>query len=317
MADAINLASPAALIVNVRSRRGLQQATQARRLLKAAGVALTACYGVRNPARLPAIVHTAVASGCRIIILGGGDGSVNAVVDQLAKQHLVLGLLPLGTANDFARGLGVPDDLEEACATIAQGNVATVDLGLAGENHYVNVVTMGLGAEVVKCLSAHLKRLLGPLAYPVATAIALRRYHPFAATLHFPDGDYPDVSYGRLLQIAVGNGRFYGGGAVVAPAAQVDDGMLDVYAIELRSWHTLVGVAWSLKSGQHVRRDDVPYWRTRRVQIASSPSLPVNMDGELVESDPRVVCRRAGRAARAGATRKKRADSHGGKGTHR
>jgi diacylglycerol kinase family enzyme len=77
-----------------------------------------------------------------------------------------------------------------------------------------------------------------------------------------------------------------GGGAVVAPGARVDDGMLDVYAIELHSWRALAGVAWSLKSGRLVRRDDVPYWRTRRVRITTRPVLPVNMDGELVDLTP-------------------------------
>ncbi len=276
----------AALIVNTGSRHGRQQARQARQLLRAAGIAPRAVYGVRNPARLPEITRAALAKGCNLIILGGGDGSVSAVVAELAGHDALLGLLPLGTANDFARGLGIPDDLEEACAIIAHGEVLAVDLGLAGEHHYVNVITMGLGAEVVKSISGRLKRLLGPLAYPLATAFALRRYHPFAATLTFPDNDHPPATYERLLQIAVGNGRFYGGGAVVAPAARIDDGMLDVYAIELRSWHALIGVAWSLKSGRQIRRDDVPYWRTRRVQITTRPSLPVNIDGELVDQTP-------------------------------
>jgi YegS/Rv2252/BmrU family lipid kinase len=276
----------AALIVNSGSRRGREEAGQARKLLKAAGVTLEAFYGVRNPARLQGTVRAALARGCKLIILGGGDGTVSAVVSELAGPGVLLGLLPMGTANDFARSLGVPDDLEAACATIARGKVLAVDLGLAGERHYVNVVTMGLGAEVVKNSSARLKRLLGPLAYPVATVLALRRYRPFAATLSFPDHDHPTQSYDRLLQIAVGNGRFYGGGAVVAPTARIDDGMLDVYAIELHSWWALVGVAWSLKSGRQVGRDDVPYWRTRRVQISTRPPMAVNMDGELVDQTP-------------------------------
>lgn len=276
----------AVLIVNTGSRRGREEAARVRRLLNAAGVSLHASYGLRHPERLPATVRAALDQGCTLIILGGGDGSVSAAVAELAGREAILGLLPLGTANDFARGLGIPDDLEAACATIARGRIVAVDLGLAGEHQYVNVVTMGLGAEVVKTTSARLKRLVGPLAYPVATLRALRRYRPFAATLTFPEGDHPAVSYGRLLQIAVGNGRFYGGGAVVAPGARIDDGMLDVYAIELRSWWALVGVAWSLKSGRHIRRDDVPYWRTRQVRITTRPRLPVDVDGELVDLTP-------------------------------
>jgi YegS/Rv2252/BmrU family lipid kinase len=274
------------LIVNSGSRRGRQGAARARRLLLAAGVSLHASYGLRRPVKLPEIVRAELARGCTRFILGGGDGSISAVVPELAGRDVVLGLLPLGTANDFARTLSIPDDLEAACATIAQGNVVSVDLGLAGDHPYVNVVTMGLGAEVVKAVSHRLKRLAGPLAYPVATLRALRHYRPFAASLVFPDGDHPPAQYGRLLQLAVGNGRFYGGGAVVAPGAQIDDGMLDIYAIELHSWWALAGVAWSLKSGRHIERADVPYWRTRQVQVATLPRLPVNIDGERVDWTP-------------------------------
>ncbi|MDB5059230.1 MAG: hypothetical protein JWO59_2702 [Chloroflexi bacterium] len=274
------------LVVNAGSRRGRQVAGDARRLLHAEGIRPVATYSLQNPARLPETVRTALSRGCDLLILGGGDGSVSAVVDILAKQSVVMGLLPLGTANDFARTMGIPDELEAACATIAHGRVAEVDLGLAGDNYYVNVVTLGLGAEVVKAASYALKRLFGPLAYPIATARVMWRYRPFAATLTFPDGDHPPASFERLLQVAVGNGRFYGGGAVVAPYAKIDDGLLDVYAIELGSWWELAGVAWSLKSGRHIYHKGVCSWRTRQIQVTTRPPMPVNVDGELVDETP-------------------------------
>jgi diacylglycerol kinase (ATP) len=285
------------LIVNAGSRRGRKEAGPARRQLQAAGVRPVATYALHNPARLPEVVRAALARGCDLLIVGGGDGSVSAIVDIVAKHGAVLGLLPLGTANDFARTMGIPEDLEAACATIAHGRVVKVDLGLAGENHYVNVVTLGVGAEVVKAVSASLKRLLGPLAYAIATARVMGRYRPFAATLTFPDGDHPQATFKRLLQVAVGNGRFHGGGVAVTPYAEIDDGLLDIYAIELGSWWELAGVAWSLKSGRHIYREGVCSWRTRRVQITTQPPLPVNVDGELIDETPelfsvarRVLC---------------------------
>jgi len=150
--------------------------------------------------------------GCDLIVLGGGDGSVSAIVEQMAHRQATLGLLPLGAANGVARTPGIPRDLDAACATIARGAVARVDLGLAGDDHYVNVVSVGLGAEVITAVSPTLKRLAGALAYPVAAARALLRYRPFAATLSFPDGDHPTTTFPRLLHVAIGNGRFYGGG---------------------------------------------------------------------------------------------------------
>ena len=276
----------AALIVNAGSRHGNAPIGRARDLLKAAGVPLVATYALRNPARLPAAVRDALVRGCDLIVLGGGDGSVSAAAHDLARGRAVLGLLPLGTANDFARTMGIPDDLEAACATVGRGTIATIDLGLAGEAHYVNVVTLGLGADVAEAVSRPLKRLIGPLAYPAAAARAILQYRPFAATLTFPDRDHEEARFPRLLQLAIGNGRFYGGGAVVAPDAAIDDGMLDVYAIELHTWHELIGVAWTLKSGRHIYRDGVRSWRTRRVRIVTRPALPVNIDGEVVDTTP-------------------------------
>ena len=276
----------AALIVNAGARHGQEEVAKACDLLKAAGVPLVATYALRNPARLPATVCGALARSCDLIVLGGGDGSVSAAANDLARGQAVLGLLPLGTANDFARTMGIPDDLEAACATIGRGTIATIDLGLAGDSHYVNVVTLGLGAEVAEAVSRPLKRLIGPLAYPAAAARAMLHYRPFSATLTFPDGDHREARFPRLLQLAIGNGRFYGGGAVVAPDAAIDDGMLDVYAIELHTWHELIGVAWTLKSGRHIYQDGVRSWRTRRVRIVTRPPLPVNIDGEVVDTMP-------------------------------
>lgn len=277
-----------ALIVNAASRRGRTEARTAERLLRAAGVPLYAVYPLRKPERLPGAVRRAVKQGCGLIVVGGGDGSVSAAAQELAKSETVLGVLPLGTANDFAHTIGMPTDLEEACAQIAHGVVAEVDLGKAGDSRYVNVVTIGLGAEVARSTPDWLKRLVGPVAYPISILRTIRRFKPFMAKIAFPDGDNEDLQCERLLQIAVGNGRFYGGGAVVAPRAEIDDGMLDVYAIEYRSWPHLVALAWSFRSGRHVYRDDVPAWRTRRLSVETGVPLPVNLDGELIEETPEV-----------------------------
>lgn len=276
----------AILIVNIHARQGQRQATRARQLLQAAGVPLHASYALRHAARLPQLVRAAVAEGCDLIVLGGGDGSISSAVAALARQPTVLGLLPLGTANDFARTLGIPTDLEEACATVARGKVVDVDVGLAGDTYFVNVISLGLGGAVIQSVSPELKRLARRLAYPVATARALLRYRPFAATLTFPGGEYPPATFPRLLQIGVGNGRFYGGGMVVAPQAGIDDGALDVYAIELRRWRDLLGVALSFRAGQHIQEESVHYYRTARVGITTRPPLPINVDGELVDQTP-------------------------------
>ncbi len=278
----------AALIVNTRSRSGERTFFEALDRLEELGVSLGATYAIRDPVRLPETVREVLheSSEYRLLILGGGDGSVSSVVDFLAHHHIVLGLLPLGTANDFARTLGIPADVEKACETIAGGKIVDVDLGLAGDNYYVNVASAGLGVGVTQALSPRLKRRIGALAYPTAAIRAFLGHEPFSARLTFPDGDHEPVEYERLLQVAVGNGRFYGGGMVVAPQSGIDDRSLDVYAIEMGRHRDLFGVARYLKSGDFIRSESVGHFRTERVRLETEPELPVNIDGEVVTRTP-------------------------------
>ena len=277
---------PAAQIVNTRSRTGERAFFQALDHLQELHVPVGVTYALRDPARLPETVRETLADGYRFLILGGGDGSVSSVVDFLANHDTLLGLLPLGTANDFARTLGIPQDIEGACKTIAEGKVVDIDLGLAGDNYYVNVASVGLGVEATRALSPWLKRSTGPLAYPAAAIKAFLRHEPFSARLTFPDGDHEPVEYDRLLQVAVGNGRFYGGGMVVAPESGIDDKLLDIYAIDLGRRRDLIGVARYLKSGDFIKMEGVHYFRTPRVQIETDPDLAVNIDGEVVAMTP-------------------------------
>jgi diacylglycerol kinase (ATP) len=278
----------AALIVNTRSRSGERTFFEALDRLEELGVPLGATYAIRDPVRLPETVREVLheGSGYRLLVLGGGDGSVSSVVDFLAHHDVILGLLPLGTANDFARTLGIPSDIEGACQTIAGGKVVDVDLGLAGDNYYVNVASVGLGVGATQALSPWLKKSAGPLAYPAAAIKAFLSHEPFSARLTFPDGDHEPVEYGRLLQVAVGNGRFYGGGMVVAPESGIDDRSLDIYAIEMGRHRDLIGVARYLKSGDFIRSESVSHYCTERVRLETEPDLSINIDGEVVAKTP-------------------------------
>jgi len=278
----------AALIVNTRSRSGERSFFRALDRLQELGVTLGPTYAVRDPVRLPETVRDVLDDGSeyRVLILGGGDGSVSSVVDFLAHRDVTLGLLPLGTANDFARTLQIPVDIEQACQAIAHGKVVDVDLGLARDNYYVNVASTGLSVKVTQALSPQLKKRVGALAYPTAAIRAFLDHEPFSARLTFPGGDQKPVEYRRLLHLAVGNGRFYGGGIVVAPEAGIDDRRLDVLAIELGRPRTLFGVARYLKSGDFIRMEGVHHHRTERVRLETEPELPINIDGEVVTSTP-------------------------------
>ncbi len=278
----------AALIVNTRSRSAERVFFRALDRLQELKVPLGATYAIRDPVRLPETVREVLGdgSGYETLILGGGDGSVSSVVDFLAHHDVTLGLLPLGTANDFARTLGIPPEVDGACDAIARGKVVDVDLGLAGENYYVNVASVGLGVGATRSLAPWVKKSVGPLAYPVAAIKAFMTHEPFSARLVFPDGDREPVEHERLLQVAVGNGRFYGGGMVVAPGSGIDDKSLDVYAIRLGRHRDLLGAARYLKSGDFIRNESVSQYRTARVRLETDPQLSVNIDGELVARTP-------------------------------
>lgn len=280
---------PAAVIVNTRSRTGERVFFQALDRLQELGVPLGVTYALRDPARLPETVREVLDSGIGEggrLILGGGDGTVSSVVDFLADRDVVLGLLPLGTANDFARTLEIPSDVNGACETIANGKIVDVDLGLAGDNYYVNLASVGVSVGVTESLSPGLKKRAGAIAYPVAAMRAFFKHEPFTARLSFPDGDHEPIEYERLLQVGVGNGRFYGGGMIVSDTSTIDDSTLDVYTIKVGRHRDMFGVARYLKSGDFIQSGNVTHYRTPRVVLETEPDLPVNIDGEIVARTP-------------------------------
>lgn len=284
--DAISHIGKVALVVNTRSRTGERTFFRALDRLSELGINVGATYALRDPGRLPEAVQSVLDDGYDTLILGGGDGTVSSVVDFLAHHHATLALLPLGTANDFARTLGIPSEVDAACEVIARGKLVDIDLGLVGDNYYVNVATIGIGVGVTQALSAGLKRRVGALAYPLAAVRAFLTHEPFTARLDFPEGDHDPVEHERLLQVAVGNGRFYGGGMVVAPESGIDDHTLDVYAIEMGRHRDLLGVARYMKSGDFIRNEAVHQYRTRSVRLEVEPARPINVDGELVARTP-------------------------------
>ena len=297
-----------ALVVNGASRLGRTAAEAARDRLLAAEAGTVRVHAAADGAALAAALDDAVAASPGLLVVGGGDGTLGAAADRIAGTATVLGVLPLGTANDFARTLEVPSDLGAAVATLVDGRVVDVDLGRAGRRPVLNVASMGLSVQVTARLTPGMKRRMGPLAYPAATALAYRRHQPFGVRLEFPDGDHPTLEVADVLQVAVGNGRHYGGGYTVAPGASLDDGTLDVTVIEKGRARDHVSIARLLKHGDLVEHERVHHRTTARVRVVTTPGVAVNLDGEVCEWTPlafavernalRVVVPSASRAAR-------------------
>ncbi|MCX8455783.1 lipid kinase [Paenarthrobacter ureafaciens] len=270
-----------AVVINAASRRGAAAATSAVDILRQAGVPVTAVHPVTSGAELTGVLDRVAAEQHDVVVVGGGDGTVSYAAGLLAGTDTVLGVLPLGTANDLARTLEISNSLGEACGVIADGKVVDIDLGRANGQPFLNVASVGLSVGVTQALSPRLKRRIGPLAYGVATVQAYARHRPFRARLEFPDGDHQTLELEDLLQVAVGNGRHYGGGNTVSPLAGIDDHTLDIYAILAAPLREHVKIARLLKDGSFVDHDRVYHLETRSVRLVTHPSMPVNLDGEI------------------------------------
>jgi diacylglycerol kinase (ATP) len=158
-----------------------------------------------------------------------------------------LGIIPLGTANGLARTLGVPLDPEEAALIAATGRRRRIDLGEVNGHPFFNVASIGFGVDLTRALTRDSKRRFGLNGYAVAALRALRRLRPFRAEI--VHGNARHIS--RTVHVAVGNGRHYGGGMIVAEHARIDDGQLDVYSLEVKSIWRLLLLLPALRSGRH------------------------------------------------------------------
>ncbi|WP_426225056.1 lipid kinase [Pseudarthrobacter sp. DSP2-3-2b1] len=279
-------ARSAAVVINAGSRRGAAAHELALATMRTAGVPVSAVHPVHSGAELAGTLDRVIAEGHDLVIVGGGDGTVSYAAGRVAGTGVVLGVLPLGTANDLARTLAIPNNLAGACAVIADGKVVDIDLGRANGQPFLNVASVGLSVGVTESLSPRLKRYIGPLAYGIATLRAYVRHKAFSARLEFPEGDHEPMELEHLLQVAVGNGQHYGGGNMVSPTAGIDDHTLDIYAIPLAPLREHVSIARLLKDGSFVKHDKVYHLTSRRVRLVTEPPLSVNLDGEIATVTP-------------------------------
>jgi YegS/Rv2252/BmrU family lipid kinase len=217
-----------------------------------------------------------------LVIVGGGDGTLNAAIDGLIATQLPLGILPLGTANDLARTLHLPTSLAEACDVIAKGQLERIDLGWVNGNHFFNVASLGLGVKITQRLSRDIKRRWGVFAYAIAAVQVLLKSVPFTAEIRM-NGESCQV---RTVQIAIGNGRYYGGGMTVAKDAAIDDQRLDLYSLEIQKWWQMVALLPNMRSGTHSSWSFVRSLSGQEIEIKTSRSHSINTDGEITTTTP-------------------------------
>jgi YegS/Rv2252/BmrU family lipid kinase len=276
------MAPRALLIVNTHSRCGQDACEASIAGLRRNGIEPVYRDCRRKEELLPLIAEHGRAVD--MIVAAGGDGTLNAVAAGVMQAKRPLGILPTGTANDLARTLGIPLDLEGAIRVIAEGNRRAIDVGTVNGKPFFNVASIGMAAELALKLSPDIKRRFGKLGYALAAIRVLARARPFRTRII---GGGRDV-FSLTLQIAVGNGRFYGGGNAVSHTAAINDGMLDLYSLEfLRAWR-LVLMLRSFRRGEHIARREVRDLRGTRFEIHTRQPRPVDADGEIVTHTPAV-----------------------------
>ena len=231
------------------------------------------------------VVKEALDAGSTRLIAGGGDGTINALVNALVGKgkkppRATMGVLPLGTANDFAHGIGLPVDDLGRCLEIACTQPARqIDVGRANKQCFINVASGGFGAEITATTPVPMKKALGGGAYTIMGLIKAFGLKPYEGRLLVP-GEEP--LEGAMLVMAVGNSRLAGGGFEVAPDASLDDGLLDIAMVRHRPDADLKGLARELKTPTSPDNQFLYYRQLGEFTIEAKDEVHFNMDGEPV-----------------------------------
>jgi YegS/Rv2252/BmrU family lipid kinase len=283
MGNSSALPKRAILIVNTASRNGANAFEPAREKLTAAGIDLIDARAVDEPKTLPGEVRSAV-DHAPMVIVGGGDGTLSETVDHFVGKQTVFALLPLGTANSFARTLGIPLELDAAVDVIANGEAQRIDLGAINGDYFLNNAALGLAPVVAESVPEGLKRGLGRLGYLLWAGWSAANFEAFR--LRVDDGVRIYKLWATEARIA--NGRFHGGVELIE-SANLHSGEIVVQAVEGRS---LAKLGWSYLASalKHPgRRNTVREFHARKMQIATKPRMRVSIDGELGPETPFVA----------------------------
>jgi diacylglycerol kinase (ATP) len=241
-----------------------------------------------KPGSAARFAKTAVRNGRELIVAAGGDGTLNEVVNGIGENagDVRVGLIPLGTGNDFGRSIGVPPDVDTAIDLIRSGDARSVDLVRVTSDevrYFVNVSAGGFSGLVDEKLTAEMKKTWGPLAYLRSAAAALPELRAYRTTLAF---DNDESLMLELYNVVVANGRYIAGGMMIAPEAAIDDGLLDVVLIPKRPAAELVLIVAQIALGTHLSSEAIVYRRTAKLTVNSKPGMWFNVDGELVGNEP-------------------------------
>ena len=238
-----------------------------------------------------ALAQEAVRAGADYVIAAGGDGTLNEVINGIATlrreaRDVCVGIAPLGTANDFARCIGLAGHIDVDIDILRAKKTVTIDLvrmSSGRKRHFVNVSAGGFGAVVDEKLTSEIKSVWGPLAYLRSAAAALPELRAYSTRIILDDTEQFVID---LYNVVVANGQFTGGGLPIAPQANLSDGLLDIVLIPKRPAAEMALLAAEMILGKHVSSDTVIFRRAKKISVQSRPGMWFNADGELVGNQP-------------------------------
>lgn len=236
------------------------------------------------------LAELALNGGYGMVLVAGGDGTINEVVQGLAAdlEQVKLGIIPLGTGNDLARTLGIPlNPIEALELCMRGGEERRIDLiqveSHKGTAYCVNMAAGGFSGQVDEVLTEEMKARWGPLSYLQAAAKVLPDLTGYTTTLAYDGGESEQI---QALNVIVANGKTCAGGLRVAPTADPGDGLMDVIVVRYASILDLAGVAARLVTGNYLDSREVFHRRARRVCVHANPGMWFNVDGELLTKEP-------------------------------
>ena len=275
------LPKQAILVVNAMSRRGADAFALARDKLTAAGVTLIEAHAVDRPDEMDHCIKDAIAKA-PMVIVGGGDGSMSSVVDYFVGKDTVFAVLPLGTANSFAKTLGIGDDLDAAVDAIASGERRRIDLGRIDGDYFANAAALGLSPMIADTVPHNLKRYLGMFGYMLWAIRVAFHFRPFRLRVTTEDGT---VHKTWATEARIANGTHHGGVELVE-SQEIDSGDIVIQAVTGKS---LWGLAWSWFSTLFKLRNrdlTTTEWRGAKLELEARPRQKISIDGEIAARTP-------------------------------
>jgi YegS/Rv2252/BmrU family lipid kinase len=235
------------------------------------------------PGHAVELTRAALSKGEKCIVSVGGDGTLREVASVLANTEACLGIIPCGTGNDFAKVLGiVPDDIPAALDTLLTGKVRKMDAGMANDEFFINVSGFGFDADVIVNTESFKKRFRGMIPYMLGIVRSLVNLRKLDLTVT-ANGETKDIS---AIMISAANGTHFGGGMNVAPFADTQDGLLDVYIVKSMGRITFLALLPKFIKGKHTDLSEIIYFRAPELTVACKQNSRINLDGDLRSGTP-------------------------------